>query len=145
MSGPTLITTGQRPEPVQVGVLSPAAADAVCTLAGSLGLDVTRIDLTGCRTKRELLARLARALEFPDWFGGNWDALADCLGDLGWRPAPGYVLVLQHADALRAALPDVFDEFVEILTDTALEWQDRGVPLRAFIDVDSQSGVVQPN
>jgi RNAse (barnase) inhibitor barstar len=145
MTGAPLITTAQQPEPVQVGALPPAAVDALCTLALSLGLDAVRIELTDCRTKRDLLARLARALEFPDWFGGNWDALADCLGDLGWRPAPGYVLVLQHATALRLAVPEVFDELIDILTDAALEWQDRGVPLRAFVDADSEFGVPQRN
>jgi hypothetical protein len=32
-------------------------------------------------------------LAFPAWFGHNWDALADCLTDLSWLPAAGYVLI----------------------------------------------------
>ena len=51
-----------------------------------------RIDLAGCTDKAELLARIARTLRFPDWFGHNWDALADCLCDLSWLPADAYRL-----------------------------------------------------
>jgi|GEM_PF-985440 len=38
------------------------------------------------RTKRELFAALQRQLHFPSYFGGNWDALNDCLHDLSWLP-----------------------------------------------------------
>jgi RNAse (barnase) inhibitor barstar len=31
------------------------------------------------RRKRELFGVLKRQLGFPDYFGGNWDALHDCL------------------------------------------------------------------
>ena len=33
-------------------------------------------------TKEATLAAFAEALDFPAWFGGNLDALADCLGHL---------------------------------------------------------------
>ncbi|HET7821153.1 MAG TPA: barstar family protein, partial [Ornithinibacter sp.] len=39
-------------------------------------------------TKEATLAAFAEALDFPAWFGGNLDALADCLGHLA-RTAPG--------------------------------------------------------
>ncbi len=48
-----------------------------------------RIDLAGCRSKTDLLDRIARALQFPATFGRNWDAFSDCLGDLGWLRANG--------------------------------------------------------
>lgn len=41
------------------------------------------------RNKDEMLDQIGRALAFPEWFGHNWDALADCLLDMGWRPALG--------------------------------------------------------
>ncbi len=49
----------------------------------------------GCADKKELHARIAAALCFPDWYGHNLDALMDCLTDLeethvtltGWREA----------------------------------------------------------
>lgn len=51
------------------------------------GCDLWRIELDGTTDKTELFTRIASALIFPDWFGHNWDALADCLGDLSWLPA----------------------------------------------------------
>ena len=129
------------PGPVYVAPLSDAAAAAICVLAHSRGLDCTRVDLSGCTEKRELLVRLARALEFPAWFSDNWDALADCITDLGWRPAMGYVLILEHAAELKQVQPEVFDTALAILADTAAEWKARGATFRTFVSVTPGRGV----
>jgi RNAse (barnase) inhibitor barstar len=118
---------------VHVAPLTDEAVTAICALSRSLGFDCTRIELAGCDSKSELLARIAAALDFPSWFGSNWDALFDCLADLAWRPAPGYVLILEHAGELQATEPEVFDTAVAILGDAAVAWHARGVPLRAFV------------
>ncbi|WP_037859951.1 barstar family protein [Streptomyces sp. NRRL S-340] len=47
-------------------------------LAGRL---VAVLDLDGVTDKAGLMDRAARALALPDWFGRNWDALADSLAD----------------------------------------------------------------
>ncbi|MEV4430730.1 barstar family protein [Streptomyces sp. NPDC049602] len=44
--------------------------------------DPVVLDLTGVTDKAALMDRCAGALALPDWFGRNWDALADCLTDL---------------------------------------------------------------
>jgi hypothetical protein len=98
------------------------------------GLRCLRIDLAGCSDKAGLLGRLADALEFPGWFGQNWDALADCLGDLEWLPADGYLLVLEGADELRQAAPRDYWVALEILAETARAWRERQVPFRVFIN-----------
>ena len=51
----------------------------------------------GVRSKQKLLAILADKLHFPGYFGGNWDALEECLGDLSWLPA-GQGVVIVHDD-----------------------------------------------
>ncbi|MFB9069541.1 barstar family protein [Pseudofulvimonas gallinarii] len=64
--------------------------------AAARGLDfaTVRLDLADCRRSDDLFARMAAVFRFPEWFGDNWDALADCLADLSWWLARGYVLVI---------------------------------------------------
>jgi RNAse (barnase) inhibitor barstar len=121
---------------VRVLPMTNGVAAGVCMLAEALGFSSARIDLAGCVDKAGLLERTARALYFPDWFGHNWDAWFDCLADLGWRQAPGHVLVFEHADELRRHSPEVFDTAVSILEEVAQVWWRRNIPLRVFIGHD---------
>lgn len=52
---------------------------------------------SGIRSKQKLLAILADKLRFPGYFGWNWDALEECLGDLSWLP-PGQRVAIVHED-----------------------------------------------
>lgn len=110
---------------------------AVARAADEAGLVLVRIDLDGCDSKAECLARVAAALRFPSWFGHNWDALADCLGDLSWLPGEGYVIVLEHADRFRVAAEHDFVTLLEIFQQAAEEWAAEGVPLWTFVDLAS--------
>jgi hypothetical protein len=95
-------------------------------------LRLTAIDLAGIREKGALLPKLARALEFPDWFGQNWDALEDCLGDLSWLEAAGHVVIFRNAEELGA---DDTGVLRDVLASTAEFWAGRGKPFFAvFID-----------
>jgi RNAse (barnase) inhibitor barstar len=106
-------------------------------IARELGFAVATIDFAGCDTRDEVLARFAAALRFPDWFGGNWDALADCLGDLSWWPADGYLLLLDHAGAWRAAEPADFATLLEILNEAALRWSAQRLPFWALVPLSA--------
>jgi hypothetical protein len=77
-----------------------------------------------------LLNNLASALGFPDWFGHNWDALEDCLTDLSWRDAPGYVLLIESPRP-----GDDLGILIDILRSSAEFWAGRGKPFFAlFVD-----------
>jgi RNAse (barnase) inhibitor barstar len=119
--------------------LTPEATAALCSLAGSLGFDAVRIDLATCGDKTSFLDRMAESLAFPAWFGQNWDAFFDCLADLGWRPARGYVLLLEHADTMRCDAPEALDTALAILGDAASAWESRGVPFRVFVSAPERT------
>ncbi len=91
-------------------------------------LDVVSIDLRGVKSKRGLLDGFAAALAFPRWFGGNWDALEDCLGDLSWRKGKGRVLLIGGTGGLPRADLDMLRT---ILADCAVSSAARGQPFFA--------------
>ena len=114
--------------------LPPEHLDALVAAAEALGLWHRRVDLSGCRDKQTLLALLARDLAFPEWFGDNWDALADCLSDLGWiDSAKGYVLILDGTQDLRQSAQDDYDTLIEVLDDAAQGWHEVALPFWAFL------------
>ena len=108
--------------------------DTLGAAAHDEGHLVRRISLAGCRDKHDLLRRIAASLAFPKTFGANWDALADCLGDLGWLPDAGrYAWLFDHAGDLRDAAENDFDMLCDVLDDACKQWKERGTPCFAFL------------
>ena len=114
----------------------PHTANALCALGESIGLRCVRVDLADCQDKGDVLARIGAAFAFPRWFGGNWDALYDCLNDLEWLAARGHLLLLEHVDHLRETAPEDFVTLLDVLEESASAWQKRGVMFRVIIGVD---------
>lgn len=100
-------------------------------------LRVTTIDLQGCNDKRTLLARVAAQLDFPQTFGGNWDALLDCLRDLSWMQANGYALFFSDADGLQEDAEKDFETFLDVLADACEAWTEQNVPFWAFVALNA--------
>lgn len=75
-----------------------------------------------CQTTAGLLTEFARALDFPDYFGHNWDALEECLADLEWLPAKGYILLITDAAQVLPDDEDEYETFLEILSDAGEAW-----------------------
>lgn len=88
----------------------------------------------GITTKDALLDELYQRLRFPDYFGGNWDALWECIRDLSWLPAGP--VVLKHHDLPLAG--DVASQrtYLSILRDTVeKKWAVPGQRLRDLVVV----------
>ena len=75
-----------------------------------------------CQTTDGLLTECARALDFPDYFGHNWDALEECLTDLEWLPAKGYILLITDAGCVLPDDEEEYETFLEILRDAGEAW-----------------------
>jgi RNAse (barnase) inhibitor barstar len=129
----TLCTRLRMPDQAGVRCLAGGERVRLEACARALGFAHVDADLRGCTDKPAFLARIATALRFPDWFGHNWDALADCLADLSWLPAPGYVVVLDGIGDFRRAAPDAFATALDILDEACRTHAAHGIPLWFFI------------
>jgi RNAse (barnase) inhibitor barstar len=89
--------------------------------------------------KEQLLNHVETALHFPGYFGDNWDALEECLTDMEWIDAPGYLIYYDHIDGLLAEHPDQFATFVEICRDAVDSWKEDGTPMLVLL-----SGIKAP-
>ncbi|MEQ1838498.1 MAG: barstar family protein, partial [Candidatus Nitrotoga sp.] len=78
------------------------------------------VDMAQLQSKGELLTELAQAIHAPDWFGGNWDAMADALSDISWQPAAGYILVLHNSGEQQSLPVTDYSIMQEILLDTVV-------------------------
>jgi len=112
------------------GVYRAPDTNAIDAATAGSGLDVVLIDAA-----RKPLEKIAGALSFPTWFGGNWDALEDSLGDLSWRSGDGHVLVF-------TAYPEERELLMDVLRSSAQYWAARGKPFFAvFIDPQRKLGL----
>lgn len=74
---------------------------------------------------------IAAALEFPDYFGRNLDALYDCLTDLSWLPGGEHVVVWVGPSALRKADAEGYSAIASVLADAVADGSGLSVLLRA--------------
>ncbi|GAB3276735.1 hypothetical protein GCM10027589_02430 [Actinocorallia lasiicapitis] len=81
-------------------------------------------------TKQEFLTRAGDVLEFPDYYGENWDAFYDLLTDMEWLPTDkGYLIVWAGWRALADGDRASFDTALEIFVDAAGVWSESDTPL----------------
>lgn len=92
------------------------------------------IDLSNVHSKGELLAAIAHAIQAPDWFGHNFDALSDALCDLSWldESDKGYVLLLLNADETLGLTAADHAIVTDIFNDTVSCWRAAGKPFWVF-------------
>lgn len=111
-------------DPKRSGVYRVSDGQAILEATAGSDLDVVTIDAA------KPLEGIARALAFPQWFGGNWDALEDSLGDLSWRKGAGHVLLFEHYPS-----GDGLDMLVDVLRSVAEFWAGQAKPFFAvFVD-----------
>ncbi len=95
-------------EPVDVLSLE-AACEAV-------GRPFVVLDTHDVVDKTGFMDAVSLALELPDWFGRNWDALADCLRDV----PPSTVVAWDGWTDLARAAPRECEVALEVLAESGL-------------------------
>ncbi|MEU6146436.1 barstar family protein [Streptomyces sp. NPDC047081] len=94
---------------------------------------VVTLDLAGVTDKAGLMERCARALQLPDWFGRNWDALTDSLSDHTVWPEgaveKGLFVVVRNWQPYAKARPDEWEVAVDVFGEAV----DRAVGLSVVL------------
>ncbi|POX55972.1 hypothetical protein C3489_07375 [Streptomyces sp. Ru71] len=78
---------------------------------------VVTLDLDGVTGKAGLMDRCARDLGLPDYFGRNWDALADVLSDPGvWSSEAAPLVVVRNWRPYAEARPQEWQTAQEVFS-----------------------------
>lgn len=89
-----------------------------------MGFAVFFVDAKKISSESELMDAFAASMNFPAYFGRNWDALLDLTCDLSWVNARGYILIMFNGDSL-PLLPGVtFSSLITSVEATVRDWRD---------------------
>ena len=95
---------------------------------GAAKLTFSLVDLAQSRRNaRRCSPRSTKALELPEHFGHNWDALADVLEDRDWLGKHGRVIVFTGSAAYRTEHPTDWTTLEDILGEAASYWKERHI------------------
>ena len=108
-----------------------AAAEAAAEKAH---LRPTLVNISRGMQSAALLKQLGEALNFPDWYGANFDALHDCLTDPDWATGKGLALFLTGTGSLHKSDPDGLATLIEVFQAVASELGRSGTPFWVLLD-----------
>ncbi|MFM6908074.1 MAG: barstar family protein, partial [Dolichospermum sp.] len=83
--------------------------------------------------KQTFLTQAAEAMEFPTYFGHNWDAFDECITDLTWCPAQRYVILYDHADIFAQAEPTQYQIALDIFNSAKEYWEANNISFKFLV------------
>lgn len=111
---PTILTRVILPPRFWLHEVKPDAGVYEARPWAALGLTVRVVRGDKMRSGDALFNEVGAALQFPPYFGENWDALDECLCDLEWLPARvDYALYVLNAGEV---LADEAERWLGVLT-----------------------------
>lgn len=107
--------------------------EAVEAAASHAKLRYLNVDLSHADDKATLFAALSKGLELPEYFGNNFDALADSLEDRDWLGKAGCAIRLAHAAHYRKTHPNDWGTLEEIFSEASTFWRERHLPFWVLV------------
>jgi hypothetical protein len=127
MSRLAAVTEGLRP-PGVYRWLSRAHPESVRRELTGAGWTAHLLEGRSITGTQQFFDRCAQILAFPAWFGHNWDALADCLGDLSWWITRGHVLLWDQYGVLARNDPKAWGMAHQVFAASIEERVRTGAP-----------------
>ncbi|MFA7664947.1 MAG: barstar family protein [Burkholderiaceae bacterium] len=96
------------------------------------------VDFAGATGREDVLAAIAEAFAFPAYFGGNLDALYDCVTDL--KPLsdaeqPGFLVILRNLPDCEGYGREQRNALLDVFRDAADFFYDQDTAFRVFYSV----------
>lgn len=118
------VTQEARPPYLLNASIHRGEIEQIVAIVLSFGLECRVLDGRKMNTADSLFTEFAAALSFPGYFGRNWEALDECLADLSWLPAKGYVLLITDSSEVLAGSSREWEILVDTLIRVAEEWAE---------------------
>jgi hypothetical protein len=87
------------------------------------------IDGSSVLDKATFLPAAAEAMDFPSYFGHNWDAFEEMVNDLSWAPGAGYLLLYDDVAHFATYAPAEWAVALDILQNAIANWRTQGLPM----------------
>ncbi|AUL46372.1 barstar family protein 2 [Bordetella trematum] len=123
----------------QGGAIAPDAMDksSLANATQELGMTLLVADCDRARSRSAVLRAIVKAVDFPEFFGGNLDALYDCLCDTVLDQKVGAVLWLERLHSGDPALEEDAGAIEAVCADAAEFARENG---RQFCYVIEHAG-----
>ncbi|MBU4611242.1 barstar family protein [Achromobacter sp. GG226] len=120
----------------QGGMLQTHPREPLAAAAEALGYVVFDVDCSRAKSKSAVLRAIASAVDYPEFFGSNLDALLDCLtATVLDAQRPGALVLLVGINAEEPGVGEHVDDILTTFSDAAEYVRDNGRAL-AFVQVD---------
>jgi RNAse (barnase) inhibitor barstar len=85
--------------------------------------DILRVRGKKSVDDKRFFDEVAAALQFPFYFGENWNAMWDCITDLNWLRGLSYLVIFDSAEYLLSESDRGFQVLIKELIDAHTLWQ----------------------
>lgn len=85
------------------------------------------------KTKADFLRMAGAAMEFPSYYGHNWDAFEELITDLSWIEARGFVLIYDSVWPFARHDPAGWRQARTILAEAVTYWRATPTPLYVLL------------
>jgi RNAse (barnase) inhibitor barstar len=93
------------------------------------GTKVFEIDGDRIVDSTSLFQEFATVMQFPEYFGHNWDALKDCLTELDGYEVDRYIIAIDKLDRFITNDLSQWTNFLDVCKSVVEYWQDTETPV----------------
>lgn len=86
--------------------------------------------------KPTFIASFTKAANFPDYAQANWDSFEECVRDLEWCSAEGYVVLYENCEPFQRTSPEEWKTALDILSTAVEFWKATPTPMFLFLDAN---------